>query len=81
MDGRQRIAFFGGSFDPPHLGHIGVARAAQTALHLDTVLFAPVGIQPLKPLGSSAELRRSRGDDGAGHQGVAAICNLICGRA
>lgn len=53
-DERRRIAFFGGSFDPPHLGHIGVARAAQMALHLDTVLFAPVGVQPLKPLGSSA---------------------------
>ncbi len=52
--GERRIAFFGGSFDPPHLGHIGVARAAQTAMHLDTVLFAPVGTQPLKPLGSSA---------------------------
>ena len=53
-DGGRRIAFFGGSFDPPHLGHIGVARAAQTAMQLDTVLFAPVGSQPLKPLGSSA---------------------------
>lgn len=53
-DKRQRIAFFGGSFDPPHLGHIGVARAAQKALHLDAVLFAPVGVQPLKPLGSTA---------------------------
>ena len=50
----RRVAFFGGSFDPPHLGHIGVALAAQTGLHLDTVLFAPVGSQPLKPLGSSA---------------------------
>ncbi len=54
MDGRQRIAFFGGSFDPPHLGHIGIACAAQAALHLDTVLFTPVGIQPLKPHGSTA---------------------------
>ena len=53
-DERRRIAFFGGSFDPPHLGHIGVARAAQMALRLDTVLFAPVGVQPLKPLGSTA---------------------------
>lgn len=53
-EGRQRIAFFGGSFDPPHLGHIGIARAAQHALRLDTVLFTPVGIQPLKPHGSTA---------------------------
>jgi nicotinate-nucleotide adenylyltransferase len=52
--GARRIAFFGGSFDPPHLGHIGIARAAQAALQLDTVLFAPVGSQPLKPLGSTA---------------------------
>ncbi len=54
VDGRQRIAFFGGSFDPPHLGHLGIARAAQAALDLDTILFAPVGIQPLKPHGSTA---------------------------
>jgi nicotinate-nucleotide adenylyltransferase len=50
----SRIAFFGGSFDPPHLGHLAVARAARAALSLDTVLFAPVGTQPLKPAGASA---------------------------
>lgn len=49
-----RIAFFGGSFDPPHRGHLAVARAARAALRLDTVLFAPVGAQPLKPQGSTA---------------------------
>lgn len=53
-DGEQRIAFFGGSFDPPHLGHLAIARAARAALRLDTVLFAPVGFQPLKPAGSTA---------------------------
>jgi nicotinate-nucleotide adenylyltransferase len=52
--GRPRVAFFGGSFDPPHLGHLAVARAAQAALALDTVLFAPVGAQPLKPRGATA---------------------------
>ena len=49
-----RVAFFGGSFDPPHLGHLAVARAARDALRLDRVLFAPVGAQPLKPEGSTA---------------------------
>jgi nicotinate-nucleotide adenylyltransferase len=48
----QRVAFFGGSFDPPHLGHLAVAHAALAALTLDTVLFAPVGAQPLKPAGA-----------------------------
>jgi len=49
-----RIAFFGGTFDPPHLGHLAVARAARSALALDQVLFAPVGAQPLKPQGATA---------------------------
>jgi nicotinate-nucleotide adenylyltransferase len=49
-----RVAFFGGSFDPPHLGHIAIARAARESLALNQILFAPVGLQPLKPGGSSA---------------------------
>src|SRR5579875_2639675 len=49
-----RVAFFGGSFDPPHMGHLAVARAAREALDLDAVLFAPVGLQPLKPRGATA---------------------------
>jgi nicotinate-nucleotide adenylyltransferase len=50
----KRVAFFGGSFDPPHEGHLAVAHAARAALALDIVLFAPVGAQPLKPHGSTA---------------------------
>jgi nicotinate-nucleotide adenylyltransferase len=44
----MRIALFGGSFDPPHCGHIGIATAAVERLHLDRVLMAPVGRQSLK---------------------------------
>jgi nicotinate-nucleotide adenylyltransferase len=44
----MRIAFFGGTFDPPHRGHIAIARAARTRLALDRVLMAPVGTQPFK---------------------------------
>jgi nicotinate-nucleotide adenylyltransferase len=44
----MRIAFFGGTFDPPHCGHIAIARAAITRLAIDQVLVAPVGTQPLK---------------------------------
>jgi nicotinate-nucleotide adenylyltransferase len=52
--GGSRVAFFGGSFDPPHLGHLAIARAARAAFRLDQVLFAPVGVQPLKPGGPAA---------------------------
>jgi nicotinate-nucleotide adenylyltransferase len=45
----MRVALFGGTFDPPHLGHMGIARAAAEAFELETVFFAPVGQQPLKP--------------------------------
>lgn len=44
----MRIGFFGGSFDPPHRGHTALARLAADRLSLDRVLFAPVGVQPLK---------------------------------
>lgn len=44
----MRIAFFGGSFDPPHCGHLAIARAAIEHLSLDRVLMAPVGTQPFK---------------------------------
>ncbi len=48
----MRIAFFGGTFDPPHSGHIAIARAAIARLSLDQVLVAPVATQPLKGGGS-----------------------------
>jgi nicotinate-nucleotide adenylyltransferase len=51
----MRIAFFGGSFDPPHCGHIAIAQAAAQYLDLDSVLFAPVGAQPLKQQFHSAD--------------------------
>jgi nicotinate-nucleotide adenylyltransferase len=44
----MRVALFGGSFDPPHHGHIAIAKAAADAFALDRLLFAPVGHQPLK---------------------------------
>ncbi len=44
----MNIGFFGGSFDPPHRGHIALARLAMDRLGLDRVLLAPVGVQPLK---------------------------------
>jgi nicotinate-nucleotide adenylyltransferase len=50
----MRIALFGGTFDPPHRGHLAIATAAADAFELDEVLFAPAGRQPLKPHGTAA---------------------------
>ena len=44
----MRVGFFGGTFDPPHIGHLAVARAAVQRLQLDRVLLVPTGRQPLK---------------------------------
>jgi len=44
----MRSAFFGGSFDPPHRGHLAIAHAAIERLALDHVWMAPAGVQPLK---------------------------------
>ena len=49
----MRLALFGGSFDPPHRGHLAIARAAIQRLGIDRVWMAPVGAQPLKPDGFS----------------------------
>jgi nicotinate-nucleotide adenylyltransferase len=49
-----RVGWFGGSFDPPHKGHVAVARAAADRFGLELVLFAPVGRQPLKDGGAGA---------------------------
>ena len=45
----MRLGILGGTFDPPHNGHLRLAEAALAQLHLDKVLFAPAGVQPLKP--------------------------------
>jgi nicotinate-nucleotide adenylyltransferase len=51
----MRVGFFGGSFDPPHNGHLAVAQAAAQAFALDTVLLAPTAQQPLKPKRADAD--------------------------
>jgi nicotinate-nucleotide adenylyltransferase len=44
----MRIAIFGGSFDPVHVGHLVVAESARTAFSLDTIIFMPANIAPHK---------------------------------
>jgi nicotinate-nucleotide adenylyltransferase len=44
----RRIALFGGTFDPIHIGHLAVARAAERRFHLDEIHFIPTGRPPHK---------------------------------
>jgi nicotinate-nucleotide adenylyltransferase len=44
----RRIALFGGTFDPIHVGHLAVARAAERRFHLDEIHFIPAGRPPHK---------------------------------
>lgn len=46
----ERIGIFGGSFDPPHIGHIAAAKAALDGLGLDRVIMMPAFQPPHKVL-------------------------------
>lgn len=43
-----RLGIFGGTFDPPHIGHLLAASDAFEALQLDRLLFVPAAAQPFK---------------------------------
>jgi len=46
--GRERLGVFGGTFDPPHYGHLVAAEEAAEQLGLPRVLFVPTGQPPHK---------------------------------
>jgi nicotinate-nucleotide adenylyltransferase len=45
----RRAGLFGGSFDPPHLAHLALARAALAELALDRLVWMPAARSPHKP--------------------------------
>jgi nicotinate-nucleotide adenylyltransferase len=45
---RRRVALYGGTFDPVHAGHLGVARGLLHLFALDEVLFIPAYVAPHK---------------------------------
>jgi len=54
MTSLKHIALFGGSFDPPHLGHIALVKAALEHLHIDELWLIPVGLPVHRKLSGKA---------------------------
>lgn len=50
----MRLGIFGGSFDPPHVGHLLAVGDAHDELRLDRLILVPAAIQPLKAGRASA---------------------------
>ena len=48
MEARQRIALYGGTFDPIHLGHLEIARRVLELFEIEKVLFVPAQLAPHK---------------------------------
>ncbi len=51
------IGLLGGTFDPPHVGHVALARAGIRHFELERVLVAPTGRTPGKAVASDPEVR------------------------
>jgi nicotinate-nucleotide adenylyltransferase len=50
----MRVGILGGTFDPPHNGHLAMAKAAIAQLQLDDFMFLPANRNPLKTRDQSA---------------------------
>jgi nicotinate-nucleotide adenylyltransferase len=48
MPVRRRYGILGGTFDPPHIGHLILAQEMYARLELDRVWFVPTGVSPHK---------------------------------
>ena len=70
-----RLGVFGGTLDPPHVGHVSLTRELQESGALDEILWIPVGVPPHKPVNplTSPKLRMEMvraAIDGCAHQSV-----------
>ena len=44
----MRVGLYGGSFNPVHLGHVGIAKRAIADLALDKLIVIPANVSPFK---------------------------------
>lgn len=52
-----KVGILGGTFDPPHLGHLLIAHEVLDTLGLDEIWFMPNGTPPHKPLNSNTSAK------------------------
>jgi nicotinate-nucleotide adenylyltransferase len=50
----ERIGIYGGTYSPPHIGHLKAAEYAIEALKLDRLLLIPTGVSPHKAMSAGA---------------------------
>ena len=50
----ERIGIYGGTYNPPHIGHLRAAEHAVEALALDRLLLIPTGVSPHKEMAAGA---------------------------
>ena len=50
----MRLCIYGGSFNPPHVGHAAAVRAAQREAIVDEVRVIPAAMPPHKQLASGS---------------------------
>ncbi len=58
----MKLGIYGGSFNPPHLGHLHAAVDAAKKLELDRLLFVPAGIPPHKELSGDSPSAEHRAE-------------------
>lgn len=56
----MRTGLMGGTFNPPHMGHINAARAAKEELSLDRLIFIPTGTPPHKEMAEHSATTEQR---------------------
>ena len=56
----MKILIYGGSFNPPHIGHVHALRVTAEALHPDRIMLIPASLPPHKKLAENSASVRDR---------------------
>jgi nicotinate-nucleotide adenylyltransferase len=63
LAGERSLGVLGGTFNPPHLGHLALARHARKELGLERVMLVPTHTTPYKANAEDVEERRDPGPE------------------